>query len=232
MKYTALVLTMVVGLFFLIGMVISRFFKNKEKLIHFTTSFTLIIIFFLILMDLFPEIIDILNPMEDIRYSIVILLFTLLGFLLLKILDFFVPEHTHEHHEKNDNVLEHKNHFYHIGFITAISLIIHNLLEGISIYITGLNDLKAGLLMALSVGCHNLPLGIEIFISFSFKKENKFTKVLVYGLLILSSFIGAFSLFLFGKELNQYIEGILLCVTLGMLIYISLCELLPEVKKI
>lgn len=231
MNLVALLFTLVVGLFFLIGMFIPHFFKDKEKLILFTTSFTFVLLLYLFVFDLLPEILEILNPKEDTRYLIVILLFSLLGFLLLKILDFFVPEHKHEHHEKKDNVKEHQNHFYHIGFITAVSLIIHNLLEGISIYITSLSSLKAGILMALSVGCHNLPLGIEIFISMSQKKEKKHHQILIYTLLILSSFIGAFTLFLLNKELNFYMEGILLSITLGMIFYISICELLPEVFK-
>lgn len=231
MESIALLLTLMVGLFFLAGMFVTKFFKNKEKLVQFTTGFTLVLMFFLILMDLTPEIVEVLNPNEDRRYIIVIFLFSLFGFLLLKILDFFVPEHSHEHHEKNDNKKEHENHVYHIGFITAISLVIHNMLEGISMYIAGVNDLKAGLLMALSVGCHNLPLGIEIYISMSYRKEKTFSKLGVYALLLLSSFMGALSIFLMGQEINPYFEGILLSITLGMLLYISLCELLPEVVK-
>ena len=231
MNYLALLLTIIVGIFFLLGMLIPSFFQNKEKLILFTTSFSLIIMLFLMLGDLIPEILGILNPQENSRYGLIILIFFILGFLLLKVLDFFIPEHKHEHKEKNDKIIEHQNHFYHIGFITSISLIIHNLLEGISIYITGLNNIRAGLLMALSVGCHNLPLGIEIFISMSFKKESRKSNKLVYFLLISSSFVGALFLFFLDKEINFYIEGILLSITLGMLFYISFCELLPEIYK-
>lgn len=228
MELKALILTVLVSFFFLIGICIPKFFKKKDKLILFTTSLTFVIMLYLIFFDLLPEIIEILDPFHNTKFIFLILIFTLCGLIILKILDFFVPEHSHEHHEKNDNLEEHDSHLFHIGFITSISLIIHNMLEGISIYITGINDLKLGLLMALSVGCHNLPLGIEVSIGLEAKKERKISKISILILLIISSFLGAFLLFLMGKDLNFVVEGILLSMTLGMLLNISLFELLKE----
>ena len=84
--------------------------------------------------------------------------------------------------------------------------------------------------MAISVGCHNLPLGIEAAIGIGSQKEKKVPKIAIYILLIFSSFIGAFLLFLLGTELNSILEGILLSMTVGMLIYISTKELFSEIK--
>ena len=83
--------------------------------------------------------------------------------------------------------------------------------------------------MSLTVGIHNLSLGIEVAASM---EENKsFSKQCILFLLVFSSFVGAFLLFLIKQDLNPFIEGILLSVTLGMLIYISFQELLPEIRK-
>lgn len=227
MALKALLLTVLVSFFFLVGILLPSFFKNKNKLILFTTSLTFVVMLFLLFFDLFPEVIEIFTPFS-LKSLALLLIFGLFGFVMLKILDYFVPEHHHEHHDENDDEKEHSAHLYHIGFITALSLIIHNILEGISIYITGLTDCKLGLIMALSVGFHNLPLGIEIAVGLSAKKEHKFTKGVLLILVVLSSFLGAFFLFLLGKELVPILEGILLSMTIGMIVYISFCELLRE----
>lgn len=231
MELKALVLTLLVGVFFLIGMIIPKFFKNKTKLISFSTGLTFVIILFLILVDIAPEIWELLEPNKNWRYLILIIIFTALGFVLLKILDYFVPEHSHHHKENETNIEEHNNHLFHIGFITALSLTIHNVLEGITIYVTGLTDFKMGIILAISVGCHNLPLGIDVAANMESNKEKKSMNIIISLLLIFSSFLGAFILFLMNQELNILVEGILLSLTLGMLIYITFCELWNEVKE-
>ncbi len=230
MEEKSLLLTILVGLFFLIGIAVPKFFKNKKKLILFTTSLTLVIMLYLLLFDLVPEVLEVYEEFSKVFYLFIFLASIIFGFGILKILDFFVPEHTHNHQEENDNVQEHQDHLFHIGFITSISLIIHNMLEGISIYITGLNDIKLGLLMALSVGCHNLPLGIEVSIGLEANKEKRKQKIGILIFLVFSSFLGAFLLYGIGGSLNSFIEGFLLSMTIGMLLYISLMELLPEAK--
>lgn len=223
----ALFLTIIVSIFFLIGIFIPIIFKNKEKLILMTTGLTFIIMLYLAFFDLLPELI---LQIENKNNLILCLFMIIIGCLSLKFLDIFIPEHHHDHHEKGDNQEEHNNHLFHIGFITSISLTIHNILEGISIYITGLSDFKLGLIMALTVSLHNLPLGVEISASLTAKK-NKITKFLILFLLAFSSFFGALFLFLSNQELNEMIECILLSLTLGMIIYIALFELFSEVKQ-
>lgn len=230
MGFKALLLTILVSIFFLVGIFLPRIFKNKQKLILFTTSLTFVLILFLLFFDLLPEVIEIFNPFH-VKFIFLISIFALFGFIILKILDSFIPEHHHDHHDFNDDKQEHNAHLYHIGFITAVSLILHNIIEGISIYATGLSDLKAGFLMAVVVGCHNLPLGVEIAIGLEAKKENKMMRKGVLLSVVLSSFLGAFILFILKKDLNPFFEGLLLSMTIGMLLYISVGELLMEIKE-
>lgn len=227
----ALLLTLFVGVFFLIGLFLPKLFKKKEKLILITTAITFLIMVYLICFDLFPETVEIYKSLESNSSFLILLIASVTGFFSLKILDIFIPEHHHEHCEEKDNIQEHNAHLFHIGYITAISLILHNILEGISIYATALGNLKLGWMMALTVGFHNLPLGIEIAINLEARKEKKVEKIGISLLLILSSFLGAFCLFLLKKELTLLVKGILLCLTLGMLFYISFFELFPELKR-
>ncbi len=227
----AFLLTILVGIFFLIGLIIPYLFSNKEKLILISTGFTFIIMLFLIIFDLVPEIIEIFSPLNNFSNLILIIIFFILGISSLKLLDIFIPEHKHNHHDNETNLKEHNDHFFHIGLITALSLTIHNILEGISIYISGLNSLESGFILALTVGLHNLPLGIEISASMGASTKKKISKVLISCLLIFSSSLGALFLYLLQTDFNTYLEGILLSLTLGMIIYISLFELFHEVKE-
>lgn len=231
MPIKVFLLTFLVSFIFFIGMLIPRIWKNRTTLINYATSITFVIILFLIFFDLIPEINEILNPFNNLRNLILIILFWGIGFLLLKILDLFIPEHHHEHHDNEKNLKEHNEHVFHIGFITAMSLIIHNILEGISIFITGINDFKLGLMMALSVGVHNLPLGVEVAVGLEANSNKKIIKYIMTTLLLISSFIGAFFVFIFNIKLNYLVEGSLLALTLGMLFYIVFCELGNEILQ-
>lgn len=216
------ILTLIAGLFFLLGGLICKRFKNKDSLNVFSVSLAFVIIIALIVSDLFPEILELLEEYKLSSKIILIILFTGLGILLLKILDFFIPDHHHEHHENEENLSEHKSHVKHIGTITVISLILHNILEGFAIFGMSLNSLKLGIMICISVALHNIPLGTHIFGSLDFKKN----RVLI-TFLTLSSFLGGL-IFLIVGDISNLVLAVITCITLGMLLYIGLLELLPE----
>lgn len=221
-KYYGLILTLMAGLFFLIGGLISLKIKNKDKLNNFSIALALVVIINLIIMDLFPEISELLAN-YDLNFKIlIILIFSILGILVLKILDFFIPDHHHEHHDNEINKKEHISHLKHIGTLTLISLILHNILEGFAIAGMSVNDFTIGLMICISVALHNIPLGTTIFSSLEINKN----KILVV-ILTLSSFIGGL-IFLLISNISNLVLAIISTITLGMLIYISILELLPE----
>ena len=141
------IITILSGLSFFIGYLITKFIKDEKKLTIFSVGFSFVIIIGLILFDLLPECI------ESIQNKWLILLYILIGIIGLKSLDLFVPDH---HHSNK------KNHMEHIGIISFIALFLHNLVEGTGIYATSINNISMGVFMALGVSFHNIPLGIQI----------------------------------------------------------------------
>ena len=224
-QFYGIILTLIAGLFFLIGGLISLKVKNKDKLNHFSIALALVIIMNLLVMDLIPEIFESLESYDLSFKLLIVFIFGLLGILILKGLDFFIPDHHHEHHDNETNKQEHISHFKHIGTLTLISLILHNLLEGFAIAGLSLNDFKMGLMICISVALHNIPLGTTIFSSIDIKKN----KLLVLSL-TLSSFIGGLIFILIG-EISSLVLAIISTITLGMLIYIAFIELLPELYQ-
>ena len=98
-----------------------------------------------------------------------------------------------------------------------------------SLYITALSDIKVGILLCIGIGLHNLPMGLMI--ESTFHNEYKWKKILIISLLVsLSTVLGG--LIACSITTSNLLMGLLLSTTLGMLIYISLFELLPQVTNI
>lgn len=214
MNIQAIFITLLSGLSFFIGYLITKLIKDEKKLITFSVGFSFTIILGLIFTDLLPECLEFTNN------KLIILIFVILGILLLKILDLFIPDHEHEHTKKKD-------HMEHIGLISTLALFIHNVIEGTAIYTATLSSISIGLFTSLGVSFHNIPLGIQI----SSLVKNKKEKLTLLTILSLSSIFGVIILKLFKITLTSYISGILISITLGMLIYIAFFELLCEIKE-
>lgn len=210
----ALLITLLSGVAFLIGHFLSESMGHGKKIITLSVGLAFSIMIGLILTDLLPE------ALELIENKITLVACVVFGILILKALDAFVPDHEH-------TPTRNKDHIAHIGLVTAIALFIHNAVEGTAIYNTALSDTKAGLLLALAVSCHNIPLGMQISSLISNKKE----KILIICLLVLSSIIGGLGLIAFKYTPSEMVEGVLISTTIGMLLYITLFELLCEVKE-
>ena len=210
---SAFIITLLSGFSFLVGYLITVILKNNKKLVIFSLGFSFVVIFGLILFDLLPECLELVDN------KLLIALYGLIGIFILKLLDYFIPDHDHESNKKD--------HMEHIGLISFIALFIHNVIESTAIYTTSLATINMGIIMAIGVSFHNIPLGIQIS---SLIKNNKIKLSLIMGL-SLSSMIGIILLNIFKITLNNSILCVLISITLGMLIYIAFFELLCEVKE-
>ena len=220
----ALLTTLLLGLFILIGSLIAFIIKKKQKIVDFSIGFAFGIMIMLIISDLVPEIIAVLS----LKYIFIFIIFTFLGFIILKLLDNFIPDH-------DDNKMtstELKGNLIHIGIVISLALVLHNIIEGMVVYSTIVNKTELGLILTLGVGFHNIPLGMIVASSFYQVSENRYKTMLIIFLISLSSFLGGMIMFFTGVTvLNTLFLGILLSITLGMLIYISVDELLPRIRK-
>ncbi len=221
-----LLFTLLLGIFILMGAFIVFVSKNNNKFIQFSVSFAFGVILMLISIDLIPETYETIDTGNGIYNILYIIVGAAIGFLFLKILDTFIPDHEDDIETTEDD----ERNFRHLGLVSSIALVLHNLVEGMAIYLLVNSDLKAGILASIGVGLHNIPLGMMIA-SFFYKASNSKKKTFLYLFGIsLSTFIGGLAIYFFpsGKVLDL-VEGISLCLTLGMLVYILLLELLPKV---
>ena len=115
----------------------------------------------------------------------------------------------------------------HIGIVSSLAIILHNIIEGMAVYSMTIESVKLGLLVALGVGLHNIPMGMVIYSTLEKEKKNK--KIILLSLVVLSTFIGGLLMLLISNLLNEFVMGILICITLGMLLYIIIFELIPHI---
>lgn len=231
MNLVALLLTLLVGLFILAGSACGMSYKENKKITDFSISVAFGVIIGLIVFEILPESYKILNEeVGMVRGILAVIVLILIGIVILKILDLFVPHHEHElhHTHKHNETKCHNEHLYHIGIVSAVAVMIHNLIEGMSLYLVSSNNFVSGLLLCLGVGLHNIPMGLVISSTLNSSNYSK-KKILNISMLVsLSTFVGGIIMFILGG-VNSLVEGILLGLTLGMLIYIALFELLHQI---
>ena len=220
-----LLTTFLLGLFILIGAGIALLINKKTKVVDFSIGLAFGVILALVLTDLIPEIFENLG----FRYIYIAVIFAFLGYFILKGLDYFIPDH-HEHGSMSAS--ESKENLSHIGFITTIALVLHNVIEGMAVYSTALSDSHLSLLLAIGVGFHNIPLGIVIASSF-YQSSKNFNKTIISVFLVsISTLCGGLIMYLFNlTSISEIVLGILLSLTLGMLLFILINELWPRIRS-
>ena len=221
-----LLITFILGLFILLGAIIAIVVGKKKKIIEYSLGLALGVIVTLIITDLLPEVIENLK-LSKIYIGIIGLL---VGYVLLKLLDYFIPDHGDDHHSKNET----QNNLIHIGIITSVALIIHNIIEGMAVYTTAITantSLVIG--MTLGVGFHNLPLGMVIASSIYQTNKSKSKTIISLIAVSISTFIGGLIVYLFHIDnIEGVVAGLLLSITLGMLLFIVIDELIPRILSI
>lgn len=217
MTLIVLLLSLLMGLSFVIGLSLSKRIKGKW-MTYFATSMAFVIILAVLITDIIPELIELSDNYPSIWLTVC---GEAVGIFILVIIDLFVPHHHHDHKHNDDSKKEHKEHLYHIGVLTFVSVIIHNVLEGIAFYLVGKASIKAALLMAGGIALHNIPLGIEMSTFFQNSKKNIMIKQLF---LITSGTIGALIALCVG-DLSQTVNIIILSITCGMMLYLAFLEL-------
>lgn len=213
-------------LFLLVGTVVVFKTHNNKKVMTFSVSLGFIVLILLGIIHLLPDAYEFFRESRSMLVSIIyIIVFTLLGFGVIYFLDLFGGHH-HEHEEEH----KHEN-FEHISIITCIFLVVHNLIEGMTIYSSVLMSYETALILTIGIGLHNIPLGFTLSSTFN-KNHSKFMTILYIIFIGVSYLFGALLAYLFNDIfMNNLVLGIFLTFTFGMILYISIFEFLPLIRE-
>ena len=122
-----------------------------------------------------------------------------------------------------------------MGLFTALAIGIHNFPEGLATFLAALQDPSLGIAIAIAVALHNIPEGISVSVPIFYATGNR-RKAFLYSFLSgLAEPVGAgiaylaLRLFWGGTDggIPPQIMGILFGGVAGIMVYISVDELLP-----
>ncbi|RPF53889.1 zinc transporter ZupT [Aquisalibacillus elongatus] len=157
------------------------------------------------------------------------------GMILIALIDKLIPKQSNPHELKKVEDMEKspKNpDLLKMGTFTAVAIAIHNFPEGIATFTSALQDPGLGLAIAVAIAIHNIPEGIAVSVPVYYATGNRKKAFKLSFLSGLSEPIGALVAFLvLMPYLTDMLFGIIFAGVAGIMIFISLDELLPAAKK-
>ena len=159
------------------------------------------------------------------------------GILFIAIIDKLIPsvENPHEMHhveEMTDKKAMKDAKLMRMGLFTALAIAIHNFPEGLATFTAALTDPGLGVAIAVAIAIHNIPEGIAVSIPVYYatgSKKKAFWLSFASGL---SEPIGALIGFLILMPfLSPIVFGVLFAGVAGIMVFISLDELLPAAEE-
>jgi len=118
------------------------------------------------------------------------------------------------------------------GALTAIVVTIHNFPEGIASLLSGIQSPKLGLAIAFAIAIHNIPEGIAISVPVYYSTGSRKKAFWYSAASGLAEPLGAAIGYLFLRPyLDGPVLGFALAAVAGIMIYISLDELLPSARE-
>lgn len=156
------------------------------------------------------------------------------GIAIIAIIDRLVPsyENPHELRTSADEPKK-KNKLMRMGIFSALAIAIHNFPEGLATFVAGLQDPSLGISIAVAIAIHNIPEGLAVSapIYYATKSKRK-----AFGLSFLSGLaepIGALIGYVILKSFfSESAFGFIFAGVAGIMVYISLDELLPTAEEI
>jgi ZIP family zinc transporter len=131
--------------------------------------------------------------------------------------------HYRHRHEKENNVNLKKT-----SMFVFLGIFIHNIPEGMATFIGTIKAVELGIVLAIAIALHNVPEGIAVSTTI-YTSTNDRKKAFFWSFLSgISEFLGALLIALILYPfINDFLLGAMLATVAGIMIYISLDELLP-----
>ena len=207
------------------GLIVYLRIKRVEEFITFCLSFSLSVMISISIVELIPD-----SSFEFIRHfgilkgTILSSIIFIIGVLLVNIINKII--------KKNDKSTTSNKNLYRVGILSMIALLLHNFPEGIATFMSSYKDITLGISLGAAIMMHNIPEGISISVPIYYSTGSK-KRGVVYSLISgIAEPIGALLTYLLFKNyINDLSLAIVLILVAGIMITLSINELLPEAIK-
>ncbi len=156
---------------------------------------------------------------------------------IIAVIDKLIPQEENPHEIKKMENIEEKNikknkSLLRTGIFTAMAIAIHNFPEGLATFISALDDVTIAIPIAIAIAIHNIPEGISVSVPVYYATGDK-KKAFYYSFLSgMSEPLGAIiGYVLLRNFLNDITLGIVFAIVGGIMVFISLDELLPSARE-
>lgn len=157
------------------------------------------------------------------------------GIALIGLIDWLVPEPINPHEpqgvEDPEMQLERRK-LMKMGVLTAIAIGLHNFPEGFATFIAALEDPQLAIPVAVAIAIHNIPEGVAVAVPIrqaTGSRKRAFWLALLSGLAEPAGALVGFLLLL--PFMGPATMGVSFAVIAGIMMFISLDELLPTAQQ-
>ena len=238
--FTAFGLTLFAGLATGIGSALAFFSKRTNtKFLSVALGFSAGVMIYVSMVEIFFEAKDSLQGYYGSTkgYWVTTVSF-FIGMLVIGLIDKFVPSFENPHEarmieELAPQKLERQNsQLMRMGLFSALAIAIHNFPEGLATFTSALKDPTLGLSITVAIAIHNIPEGIAVSVPVYYasgSRKKAFTYSFLSGLAEpVGALVGYLLLFRF---FTDAVFGMLFAAVAGIMVFISLDELLPTAEK-
>jgi ZIP family zinc transporter len=232
-------LTLFAGLSTGIGSLIG--FLSKEFNPRFLTvslGFSAGVMIYVSLVEIFVKAKDSLSiSLGDRMGYVVTVIGFFIGIAVIALIDKLIPSYENPHEVNIAQKIEEstnaeKNKLMRMGVFSALAIAIHNFPEGLATFMSGLSDPTLGISIAVAVAIHNIPEGLAVSAPIFYATKSRKKAFILSFLSGLSEPIGAMiGYFVLRKIFSDTTFGVIFASVAGIMVYISLDELLPTAEE-
>ena len=234
--FFAFLVTLGAGLATGIGSILAFYRKKTDAtFLSAALGFSAGVMIYVSFVEIFPKAVDSLGGDKSSYLFATIAFFVGIGIIAL--IDALVPNEENPHEVRDVNDLDSdssKKSLLRMGIFSALAIAIHNFPEGLATFMAMLSSPSLGISIAIAIAIHNIPEGIAVSVPIFYATGDK-KKALKYSFLSglsepIGASVGYFLLVLiFGQ--SDAMMGIIFAAVSGIMVYISLDELLPTAEK-
>lgn len=254
-------LTAIAGLSTGIGSIIAFFAKKTNtRFLSVSLGFSAGVMIYVSMIEIFPQAQQTLGALYSDRTAAAITVAAFFGgMLLIGIIDRLIPQKDNPHEVKKAGPLlsesvaqedavsestpaqaaaemntgvKNRGQLMRTGLFTALAIAIHNFPEGLATFVSALQEPSLAIPIVVAIAIHNIPEGIAVSVPIYYATGQK-RRAFVYSFLSglaepLGAVVGYLILMPF---MNETVYGILFAAVAGIMVFISLDELLPSARE-
>lgn len=230
----AFVLTSVAGLSTGIGGLIALLAKHTNtKFLCAALGFSAGVMIYVSFMEMMPQAnLELTSVFGEKKGTLYMILAFFGGIALISFIDFLIPESVNPHEIQGVEDMNKKSPLKRTGMMVALSIAIHNFPEGIATFTSALGALDVAIPITVAIAIHNIPEGIAVAVPIYHSTGSRKKAFWFSFLSGLAEPFGALIAYLFLMQFwSPMLSGIIFAAVSGIMVFISLDELLPSAEK-